>query len=488
MPDIWLDVDTALSEVPINKMPLIDDGDFKSREESVAYNQAGLDLLWNFVTTAGVFTQTAVTPTNTGGDYDFVNQGNGLYTIEIPATDPGGGSIWNDTEGFGYFSGFATGVLPWIGPIIGFRAAALNNALIDGGDNLQVDVTHIMNTILTEGGGGRLAAAFIKLFDVASPVLVASDVMVGTANAATAANLAIVAGYIDTEIGTLLTRLSAARAGYLDNLSAGAVALASGVNVTSEANIDFGALKKTSLNAATPDLSAITGDKDSYKATGFALASVVGALADAAAAGDPTSSDTLMKYVKQLINILIGTAGIGTFPSESAPGNAVSLAEVIRAIYEDSNAIQGKLPTNKFMGSSDGADDNGTLDTINTNAARLTAARAAVLSDWINNGRLDLLLDAIKVVTDLLADSATTLISGTVSYDNTNATTTVFYCDDITEATADHYQGREVIFLTAALFRQATDITAYALVSGEGKFTVTALTEPPPDNCTFVIV
>lgn len=129
MPDIWMDVDAALSEVPVCKMPLIDDTDFKAREESVAYNQAGLDLLWNFTTTAGVFTQTAVTPTDTGGDYDWVNQGNGLYTIEIPAS--GGASINNDTEGFGYFSGYATGILPWIGPTIGFRAANLNNLLID---------------------------------------------------------------------------------------------------------------------------------------------------------------------------------------------------------------------------------------------------------------------------------------------------------------------------------------------------------------------
>ncbi len=43
------------------------------------------------------------------------------------------------------------------------------------------------------------------------------------------------------------------------------------VNVASEDNIDFGAAKKTSLDAATPDLSAITGDKNSYKATGFAV-------------------------------------------------------------------------------------------------------------------------------------------------------------------------------------------------------------------------
>jgi len=86
-------------------------------------------LLWNFVTPAGAFTQTAVTPTDTAGDYDWVNQGNGLYTIEIPAS--GGASINNDTEGFGWFSGYATGILPWRGPVIGFRAAGLNDALIE---------------------------------------------------------------------------------------------------------------------------------------------------------------------------------------------------------------------------------------------------------------------------------------------------------------------------------------------------------------------
>lgn len=129
MPTMWMDVDIALSEVPINLVALTDDTDFKSREESVTYDQAGLDLTWNFVTTAGVFTQTAVTPTDTGGDYDFVNQGNGMYSIEIPAS--GGASINNDTEGFGWFNGIANGILHWISPVIGFRAAGLNNLLID---------------------------------------------------------------------------------------------------------------------------------------------------------------------------------------------------------------------------------------------------------------------------------------------------------------------------------------------------------------------
>jgi hypothetical protein len=127
--DLWMDVDAALAEVPVNLMPLLDDSDFKTRETAVVFNQAGLDLVWNFVTTAGVMTQTAVTPTDTAGDYDWVNQGDGMYSIEIPAS--GGASINNDTEGFGWFTGFATGILPWRGPVIGFRAAALNNLLID---------------------------------------------------------------------------------------------------------------------------------------------------------------------------------------------------------------------------------------------------------------------------------------------------------------------------------------------------------------------
>jgi len=129
MPDLWMDVDTALAEVPVNLFPFIDDTDFKSIETGVVYNQAGLVLVWNFVTPAGAFTQTAVTPTDTAGDYDWVNQGNGMYTIEMPAS--GGASINNNTEGVGWFEFKATGILPMRGPLIGFRAAGLNDALIE---------------------------------------------------------------------------------------------------------------------------------------------------------------------------------------------------------------------------------------------------------------------------------------------------------------------------------------------------------------------
>jgi hypothetical protein len=82
--------------------------------------------------------------------------------------------------------------------------------------------------------------------------------------------------------------------------------------------------------------------------------------------------------------------------------------------------------------------------------------------------------------------------TGTVYDDGATyaASTTVFYSDDITEATADHYNGRVVIFRSgSALGYQATTISDYELVAGTyGKFTVTALTDIPANDATFQIL
>ncbi len=158
MPDLWIDVDSALSEVPVNVLPLIDDTDFTTREESVAYNASGLELIWHFMTTAGSTSATVVTPT-TGGDYDWTHQDGGLYTIEIPAS--GGASINNDTEGVGWFSGVADGVLPWRGPLIGFRAAGVNDSLIDAGEALATSA-QVGNLAVSAGGISTTAESFTK--------------------------------------------------------------------------------------------------------------------------------------------------------------------------------------------------------------------------------------------------------------------------------------------------------------------------------------
>lgn len=171
MPDIWYDVDVALSEVPVNLMPLIDDTTFKDIEDAVAYNAAGMALRWHFVTTDGSYTVTSVTPTS-AGTYDWTDQGDsGIYTIEIPAS--GGASINNDTEGFGWFTGKCNGVLPWRGPTIGFRAASLNNALIDGGTgNIPANVEQFGGSNGTFMGG--IPTANVQNLTVASSTTLAT--------------------------------------------------------------------------------------------------------------------------------------------------------------------------------------------------------------------------------------------------------------------------------------------------------------------------
>ncbi len=71
---------------------------------------------------------------------------------------------------------------------------------------------------------------------------------------------------------------------------------------------------------------------------------VLGVKGDAAADGDPTSTDTVMAYIKQLINVLMGTAGIVSWPASAAPGNAVSLAEGLRYVADQVAGIS--LATN----------------------------------------------------------------------------------------------------------------------------------------------
>lgn len=160
MPDIWCDVDTSVI-IPVNILPLLDDTDFKSIETAVVYNSAGIAVTWNFVTTAGVVTGVAITPT-TGGVYDWSEPiaDKGMYAIEIPNT--GGVSANNDTEGFGWITGVATGVLPWRGPTIGFRKASMNNVMVDNG-TLQDNLEDMFDGTGYAGGTAKLGVDVVAI-------------------------------------------------------------------------------------------------------------------------------------------------------------------------------------------------------------------------------------------------------------------------------------------------------------------------------------
>ena len=59
---------------------------------------------------------------------------------------------------------------------------------------------------------------------------------------------------------------------------------------------------------------------------------VLGNKADAAAAGAPTSEDSIVAYIKQIINQTEGTTGITTWPAAADIGDGVSMAEGLRAV------------------------------------------------------------------------------------------------------------------------------------------------------------
>jgi hypothetical protein len=136
-------VDTSVA-VPVNIVPLTDDTDFKTRETGVTFDQAGMDLSWNFKTPDGSVTNTPVTPGEIG-DYLWASLDRGMYTIDIPAS--GGVSINNATEGYGWFVGSATGILPWISPVFEFVPANVVDSLVSGTDFLAVDVREKLSTL-----------------------------------------------------------------------------------------------------------------------------------------------------------------------------------------------------------------------------------------------------------------------------------------------------------------------------------------------------
>jgi hypothetical protein len=99
--------------------------------------------------------------------------------------------------------------------------ARLPAALTSGG-RMKASVEAILDTAFTEGASGRIAAAFKQFFNIATPAATMDHgILVDTVTTLTNAPPD------SAGVATLLSRLSALRAGYLDNLSAGAAALES---------------------------------------------------------------------------------------------------------------------------------------------------------------------------------------------------------------------------------------------------------------------
>lgn len=141
----------------------------------------------------------------------------------------------------------------------------------------------------------------------------------------------------------------------------------------------------------------------------------LGLATNAAATGDPGTAKTGIAYLKQLVNILVGTDGVATFPAEAAPANAVSLAEVIRAIHADVTGLNGAAmrgTDNAALASAYTAARAAFLDNINGHIAqtgdsfaRLGAPAGASVSADVAAVKVD--TAAVKVKTDQMVFSKT---------------------------------------------------------------------------------
>jgi hypothetical protein len=94
----------------------------------------------------------------------------------------------------------------------------------------------------------------------------------------------------------------------------------------------------------------------------------------------------------------------------------------------------------------------------------------------------------VSAAADRLSVSAPTMVKGTVTNAAFAPTTTQFDASDITEASANFYTSRTLIFTSGALNNQARTITAYSLQGSYGRFTVDALSGAPSNGDTFIIV
>lgn len=133
-------------------------------------------------------------------------------------------------------------------------------------------------------------------------------------------------------------------------------------------------------------LQAITSDDVKFQG-----ADIAATLADTAdmqpKLGTPAGADIsadIAVIEGQTDDIGVAGAGLTAIPATVDWLNGGRLDLILDAI----KAVTDLLP------------DSGALSTIGTDTARLTAVRAAVLTDWIDAGRLDVLLDAIKAKTD----------------------------------------------------------------------------------------
>jgi hypothetical protein len=211
---------------------------------------------------------------------------------------------------------------------------------------------------------------------------------------AQASNLATLAGYVDTEVAaiqadvtTLLTRLSSIRAGYLDNLSAGAVAQASNLaTLAGYVDTEVAAI----LAIANKLDTALELDGAVYRFT-------VNALELAPSGGGGVADWTADE--RTAIRTILGIPGSGTTPTVPSAG---ALKVIDDLVDTEVGAIQSDVSTLLTRLSATRA---GYLDNLSAGAVA-QASNLATLAGYVDTEVAAILAIAQKLDTALELDGA----------------------------------------------------------------------------------
>lgn len=239
----------------------------------------------------------------------------------------------------------------------------------------------------------------------------------------TAANLETLITTVDTVVDTIAARLTATRAGYLDNLSGGAVATAAALTVID----DFLDTEIAAILAIAQKLdSALELDGSVYRFT-------INALEQAPAGGGGGSTDWTADE-RTAIRAILGIPASGTTPDDPTTGILDTIrdstgtlqtsvndlptnAELATALASADDAVLtaiDALPTNAELATALGTADDAVLAAIAALSIPTTAAIADAVLDEVVEGTTtvrQLLRGYTAALLNILAGAATTTIT-----------------------------------------------------------------------------
>lgn len=339
----FLPVDTA---VVVEVGPLIDDTDFKSLEEAIAYNETNMDVDL-FKNSSAAVTKVDLTLTS-GGASDWTHKGSGVYEIEITAAQ-------NDTEGTLRLVGLCDGVLPFESPVYTVVPAKVYNALVGGSDKLEVDINQVGGSAVPHTSGklhvlddeGNAVANETKQ-DTIDTVVDAIKAKTDNLPADPASETNVNAN--ETKIDTLDTVADAIKA-VTDNLpNSGALtdlatALAlSTVDTVVDAikaktdNLPSDPASETNVNANETKIDTMDTVVDGIKAVTDNLPNS-GALTDLATAAALTAVDTVVDAIKVVTDNLPNSGALTGLATAAALSTVDTVVDAIKAVTDNLNNL-----------------------------------------------------------------------------------------------------------------------------------------------------